>query len=113
VPVVPGVLLNHVLEDPPQRGRAGRSRCKIIQAVTLDGCASPVNAGMVGGQVRVSTCWVDQVKLAGTIAPSAPVRGKIDLIPTLQAPRFGLPEDQRDALEDKAFLQPAYARGKR
>jgi hypothetical protein len=42
VPVVPGVLLDHVLEDPPQRGRAGRSRCKIIQAVTLDGCASPV-----------------------------------------------------------------------
>ena len=69
--VVPGVFLDHVLEDPPQRDRLCRPRCKIIKAVALDGAASPVHTCMVSGKIRISAYRINQVELAVGLVISA------------------------------------------
>ena len=59
VPVVPGVFLDHVLEDPPQRDRLRGSRCKIVQAKAADGGTGPVHTCVVGREIRISARRID------------------------------------------------------
>jgi hypothetical protein len=74
-----------------------RERC--VQLLDIYGRLSfPLPTGMIHGDAYRGNLLRDgdRIVLADWDAVSTGPR-EIDLIPTLQAPRFGLPEDQRDA----------------
>jgi len=101
VPVVPGVFLDHVLENPPQRDGLFGPRCKIVQAMALDGRACPVHAGMAGGKIRVSTRRIDQVELAVRLVIGA-VPLAVRLTVEVVKPRFYLGHVAHQAEERQA-----------